>query len=237
MTKECPMPNVQATRPPPASAASVEFWAVGLGHSLGIGHWALGISDKGFSLVLNSTAVVGTLPPLNRYTPSRNRLALAVVDGTIASTTSGSPMMKFHSLFVLVVPFFLAWPAAAQADVIISEFMPANDRTLADEDGAFPDWIELFNAGSGPVNLLGWHLTDNPGAPGQWTFPSVTVAPGGFLVVFASGKNRTNDPTHLHTSFQLDADGGYLALVKPDGAAIASAFTYPAVKEDVSFGI
>jgi len=146
-------------------------------------------------------------------------------------------MMKFYSLLVLGVLLVLTRPAAAQEDVIISEFMPANDRTLADEDGAFPDWIELFNAGSGPVNLLGWHLTDNPGAPGQWTFPSVTLAPGGFLVVFASGKNRTNDPAHLHTSFQLDADGGYLALVKPDGAAIASAFTYPAVKEDVSFGI
>src|SRR5205814_3096464 len=43
---------------------------------------------------------------------------------------------------------------------------------------------------------------------------------------------------HLHTSFQLDADGGFLALVEPDGATIASVFTnYPSMKEDVSFGI
>ena len=85
-------------------------------------------------------------------------------------------MMKFRCLLVFLVPVSLAWPAAAQENVIISEFMPANERTLADEDGAFPDWIEMLNAGSAPVNLLGWHLTDDASAPGKWTFPSVTLA-------------------------------------------------------------
>jgi len=36
-------------------------------------------------------------------------------------------------------------------------------------------------------------------------------------VVFASGKNRTNVATRLHTDFELDARGGYLVLVQPDG--------------------
>ena len=35
--------------------------------------------------------------------------------------------------------------APARAQVIISEFMADNKHTLADEDGEFSDWIELYN--------------------------------------------------------------------------------------------
>ena len=105
------------------------------------------------------------------------------------------------------------------------------------EDGQFPDWIEIQNPNVTPLNLAGYFLTDNPVQLNKWAFPAVTLPPNGFLVVFASGKNRTGDTNRLHTSFQLDAAGGFLALVKPNGTTIASAYTYPSVKEDVSFGI
>ncbi|MEY4813958.1 MAG: hypothetical protein RLZZ162_1031, partial [Verrucomicrobiota bacterium] len=35
--------------------------------------------------------------------------------------------------------------ASLRADPVITEFMASNTTTLADEDGAFPDWIEIFN--------------------------------------------------------------------------------------------
>src|SRR5262245_34184643 len=137
---------------------------------------------------------------------------------------------------VLLAAISYTVPAGAQ-NVRISEFMPNNDRTLADEDGEFPDWIEIHNPETSPVNLAGWHLTDNPLVLTKWAFPSVTVPANGYLVVFASGKNRTATPP-LHTSFQLNTDGGFLALVKPDGTSLASVFpAYPSVKEDVAFGV
>jgi len=123
------------------------------------------------------------------------------------------------------------------ADPFLAEFMPDNAHTLADEDGQFPDWLEIQNPGPSPVNLQGWFLTDDPRRLSKWSFPAVTVAPDDYLVVFASGKNRTNATSQLHTSFQLNAGGGYLALVKPDGVTVASAFAYPAVREDVAFGV
>jgi hypothetical protein len=39
--------------------------------------------------------------------------------------------------------------------VILSEFMAANTRTLADERRSFEDWIELRNTGSNAVDLPG----------------------------------------------------------------------------------
>jgi hypothetical protein len=127
---------------------------------------------------------------------------------------------------------------ASGQNVRISEFMANNDRVLSDPGGEFPDWIELQNVDATAVDLAGWYLTDDPLVLNKWPFPSVTLQPGGFLVVFASGKNLTAAPTNLHTSFQLSAEGGFLALVKPDGTTIASAFApYLAVGEDEPFGI
>src|SRR5688572_28032039 len=42
---------------------------------------------------------------------------------------------------------------------IISEFMADNGNTLADQDGAFSDWIEIHNPTPNTVNLDGYYLT------------------------------------------------------------------------------
>ncbi len=120
----------------------------------------------------------------------------------------------------------------------ISELLAVNHGTLADEDGDFSDYIELFNSASAPVNLDGWHLTDREDDFDKWRLPSVTLDPGGFLVVFASEKDRRDPAGELHTNFKLDAGGEYLALVRPDGT-IAQEFgdEFPSQVEDISYGL
>jgi hypothetical protein len=140
-------------------------------------------------------------------------------------------------VFVLVL-LALAGRASAASQVIISEFMASNSRTLADEDGSFEDWIEIYNTGATTVNLLGWSLTDAPGNLNKWRFPATNLAAGSFLLVFASEKNRTTPGSNLHTNFRLTAGGEYLALVEPDGVTLASEFApvFPRQATDVSFG-
>ena len=121
---------------------------------------------------------------------------------------------------------------------MITEFMARNATTLADEDGAFSDWIEITAVGPGSVNLGGWYLTDDPQDLTKWTFPPEVLAPGASLVVFASSKNRALLGSELHANFSLAGDGEYLALVAPGGVAIATAFapSYPPQRTDVSYG-
>ncbi len=128
-------------------------------------------------------------------------------------------------------------PGACAAPVI-SEFMAANQNTLLDEDNEAPDWIELFNPGPEPVNMAGWSLTDQADVPAKWRFPERILAPGAFLVVFASGKDRAGTGT-LHTNFRLEQQGEFLALFPPDSMAAASAFNpaFPPQATDISFGI
>ena len=74
------------------------------------------------------------------------------------------------------------------ADPIISEFMASNRTTLADGDGNFSDWIEIFNAGDQAIDLAGHHLTDTPSNLTRWTFPTVNLPAHGQMIVFASGR-------------------------------------------------
>jgi len=125
--------------------------------------------------------------------------------------------------------------------LLISEFMALNGETLPDGNGDYPDWIEIYNASEAPVNLAGWHLTDQDDDPTRWTFPPRTLDPGDYLVVFASGQAIDDyvDPQgNLHTNFELDGNGEYLALVMPDGTiAHEYAPRFPPQISDVSYGV
>ncbi|HEX7071298.1 MAG TPA: lamin tail domain-containing protein, partial [Rhodothermales bacterium] len=74
--------------------------------------------------------------------------------------------------------------------VEISEFMTSGGSGVIDEDGDESDWIEVHNAGSAPVDLAGWGLSDEPAVPLKWQFPSVVLQPDAYVLVFASGKDR-----------------------------------------------
>jgi hypothetical protein len=124
------------------------------------------------------------------------------------------------------------------AQIRITEFMASNTHTLADDDGDYSDWIELENTAVTNVDLVNWALSDSPGNPEKWLFPSTNIPPGGFMVVFASGKNRRVPGAPLHTNFKLSAAGDYLALSRP-GLSIATEFapSFPQQFPDVSYGL
>ncbi len=141
------------------------------------------------------------------------------------------------SLAVLVV--LLGRGRTNAETVVINEFMATNQSTVADEDGDYSDWIELFNASESPVDLNGWHLSDRPDDLTRWTFPSVTLEMGQYLVVFASGKDRSDPLGEMHTNFRLSTDGEYLGLILPDGITPANEFVpaYPPQEPDVPFAL
>lgn len=122
---------------------------------------------------------------------------------------------------------------------VITEIMASNSSGLQDGDGDYSDWVEIHNPSAEAVNLDGWHLTDNANNLIKWRFPATVIPPGGFLVVFASNKNRQVIGQPLHTNFALSADGEFLGLVAPDGVTVVSAFSpgFPAQATDVSYGV
>ena len=136
----------------------------------------------------------------------------------------------------------LLMASSASARLYITEFMADNQATVEDEDGDSPDWIEIFNSGTEAVNLEGYFLTDAADTLTMWRFPAVELAENGFMLVFASGKDRRDPDSQLHTNFRLSSDGEYLALVNPDGSSIVAEFgtpenPIPEQFEDSSYGL
>ena len=110
-------------------------------------------------------------------------------------------------------------PSFDSDGVFISELMASNHTQLQDEDGDWPDWIELFNGSADPMDLSGYALSDDDVNQRKWVFPSVTVQPGEYLVVFASGKDRRDG--ELHTNFKLSTVSEAVWLYDPDGRVVS----------------
>ena len=147
-----------------------------------------------------------------------------------------SSKIRLLSLFVFPAVLLATLPARA-ADIVISEFVASNDESLRDQDGDSPDWIEIRNTTSETVSLEDWFLTDDPDEPTKWEFPSVELGPNGFLVVFASGKDRRDPDEELHTNFALAAGGESVALVGPDGEVVHAYPEYPPQFADIAYGM
>lgn len=141
--------------------------------------------------------------------------------------------------FLLALIPLLAGGVAVEAQgptpVVINEFMASNSQTLADEDGDFSDWIELYNRSSQPVSLAGVGLSDTSSTPFRWVLPTIDLAPGQHLLIWASGKNRATPGSPLHTNFSISAGGEPLLLTHP-AAGQWDATAPLALAADISYG-
>jgi len=122
--------------------------------------------------------------------------------------------------------------------LVISEFMAVNVSTKADENGEFDDWIEIHNYGDEPVDLAGLYLTDDPGRPDKWRFPTdaphaTTIPAQGYILVWADGEIHEGP---LHAAFSLASAKGRIALFAADAATLIDTLSYARQVPDVSAG-
>ena len=138
------------------------------------------------------------------------------------------------NLFSLL--FFLAITnSVLSQNIVINEILSSNSFSNMDEDGTYQDWIELYNNGAAAVDLSGYGLSDDATILFKWTFPSVSMAPGTYLLVWASEKNRAVAGSPLHTNFKLNAAGNTVILTNAAGINVD---TVPATAllSDISYG-
>ncbi|HWD17686.1 MAG TPA: CotH kinase family protein [Verrucomicrobiae bacterium] len=210
-------------------------------------------SDDGFIAWINGTEVArfnmpsgnvayngSSLPALAEPVPTEN-YTLNGVQNFLTPGTNVLTIQAFNSS-LSASSDFLIWAGltdetnAGWTSVGISEFMATNVTTVADVDGDFSPWIELFNPTASDVSLNGWSLSIDPNNLRQWVFPNITLEANSFIVVYASGKNRTSATAELHTNFRLPVNGGYLVLADAGNNIVSSFTAYPAQQPDISYG-
>lgn len=134
------------------------------------------------------------------------------------------------------VPPDMSIAPPAQPTPRITELLARNPGPLEDEDGDTSDWLELHNPGDMPYDLTGHHLTDNLDDRTKWQFGATIIPPRGYLVVFASSKDRNDPEGLLHTNFKLAGDGESLALTDPAGVVLDVIADYPGQVQGVAYG-
>jgi hypothetical protein len=97
--------------------------------------------------------------------------------------------MRTHVIQTLLLVLFCS-TTKVNAQITINEGSNKNYSNIVDEDGDFPDWIELYNSGIDTVQLYNYSLTDDPAIPNKWTLPNIIMLPGEYKVIFCSDKNR-----------------------------------------------
>ena len=137
---------------------------------------------------------------------------------------------KFIFLFIWLI---FPWILYGQ-NLQITEFMASNSQTLADEDGEYADWIEIYNPTNQTINLSGWFLSDDKDQKDKWKFPPENLASDEYLIVFASGKDRQGDK--MHTNFRLSSSGERLYLLNPSKEVVFSLEgKFPQQYTDISY--
>ncbi|HPS56351.1 MAG TPA: lamin tail domain-containing protein, partial [Sedimentisphaerales bacterium] len=134
--------------------------------------------------------------------------------------------------------FAANWQKSFSKVLAINEFMASNGTTIADPQGDFDDWIEIYNTTNSPIDLGGMYITDNLSNLTKRQIPTgfssqTTVPAHCFLLIWAD--NNTEDgPVHL--DFALSASGEDIALVASDGVTIIDSLTFGEQIKDISSG-
>jgi hypothetical protein len=97
--------------------------------------------------------------------------------------------------YILLCCIGLAVVAAKEASDSVSirgglqlnELLASNQSGLQDEKGNSSDWLELANTSSQPIELTGYHLTNDLDDLEKWAFPKHRISAGGHLMVWMSG--------------------------------------------------
>lgn len=116
--------------------------------------------------------------------------------------------------------------------IYINEFMAVNSKTIKDEANQYDDWLELYNAADTLVNLTGYFLSDKLTITNKWKFPTVTISPKGFLLVWCDDDTLQGP---LHTNFKITSIGEPLVLFTPEGKILDS-LRFGIQYADTSFG-
>lgn len=117
--------------------------------------------------------------------------------------------------------------------LVISEVMSCNDYTLTDETFGTPDWIELYNGTDADIDLEGYGLTNNAKKLRKFTFPSVTIKAGEYLLVYACDAEEESGEK-LSTGFSISKEGEYLVLTDAF-AGLVQQLEVPELTGDISY--
>lgn len=149
-------------------------------------------------------------------------------DGSPNSIEFEIPTPRVTNSLVIVQP----------EELYINEVLAANVNDTLDNYLESEDWFEIYNPNDYPVNIAGYHFSDNPANPQKWKVPnfqtdSTTVPANGWLLFWA---DEDSNQGINHTSFRLNNNAEQLRMFSPDGFTMVDEISWELLDSDTSKG-
>lgn len=124
---------------------------------------------------------------------------------------------------------------SSNVPLVINEFMASNATTIADENGEFDDWVEVFSLSDVPIYLGNYFLSDDEGTPGKWQMPDVWIQPEEYLIFWTDNDDGQGP---FHTNFRLSAAGEFIGIFdsEANNYALIDGFAFGEQTTDIAVG-
>ncbi|MDR0801923.1 CotH kinase family protein [Fluviicola sp.] len=143
-------------------------------------------------------------------------------------------LLPFFKTACFMLMLFAVKDATAQ--VVINEYSCSNISGPMDAFGEREDWVELYNAGSGSVDLTGYYLSDNNNNPQKWQIPSGSIPANGYKMIYCSGRGVVSG-NELHPNFNLaQTSNEWFILTSPAGVTVDFVKLTQMTKQNHSIG-
>ncbi|GAB4449619.1 MAG: hypothetical protein OHK0036_06830 [Bacteroidia bacterium] len=108
-------------------------------------------------------------------------------------------MKKFQYVFINILLFQISF-----AQLRINEINVSNLSGNTDFYGQYSDWVELYNAGTLPISLNGYYLSNTPSNLYLYPLPNITIKPDSFLIIWLTGRNIKAPNGEYHANFTIE---------------------------------
>ncbi len=127
-------------------------------------------------------------------------------------------------------------PTSGSTGLRITELMADNSSAFPDENGNFPDWLELTNVADNPINLKNRALSNRPDRA-RFIFPDITLAPGERIIVYCDNTNQNEPGKPLHAKFKISSITASVYLFDTNGYVIDKVEDTPTLNANESFAL
>ncbi len=133
----------------------------------------------------------------------------------------------------LFITILFAYSFSVFGQVTLNEMQSSNNATIADEQGEFDDWIELYNPTDEAIEIGGLVLKDQVDT---WAIPTgdpaTLIPPNAYFLLWADDQEFQGA---FHTNFKLASGGEFLGLYESDSSTVIDSLTIPALAANDSY--
>ena len=117
----------------------------------------------------------------------------------IENVLSARFSLRSNTIFIGLVIVLSGFSINAYSQLLLNEMMSMNSTTITDQYNEYPDWLEIYNSGTGIEHLGDYWVSDDLNFLKKWNLPADDLSADNYMLYFASGRDIQSEISFWHT--------------------------------------